>query len=101
MAEHTTVRVEDNRERSRFEAYVDGAPAGFITYRTVPGGIVLVHTEVAPAFAGRGVGGRLAVAALDDVRARGLRLTPQCPFIASYIARHPEYADLVDETARP
>ena len=60
--------------------------------------IVLVHTEVAPAVEGRGVGSRLVSAALDDIRARGLRLVPICPFVRAYLGRHPEYADLL---ARP
>jgi GCN5-related N-acetyl-transferase len=41
-------------------------------------------------------GGRLARAALDDARARGLVVMPFCPFIAAYIERHlDEYGDLV------
>ena len=54
-----------------------------------------MHTVTLPEFAGKGVGTRLATGALDDVRARGLKLTPQCPFIAAFIKRHPAYADLV------
>ncbi len=56
---------------------------------------MFTHTEVFPEFEGKGVGSRLATGALDDVRARGLKLTPQCPFISAYIKRHPAYADLV------
>jgi hypothetical protein len=41
------------------------------------------------------VGGALASWALDDARVRGLSITPFCPFVASYIRHHPEYADLV------
>jgi predicted GNAT family acetyltransferase len=54
-----------------------------------------VHTEIEPAFDGRGLGGQLARAALDDVRRRGVRAVARCPFIAGYIERHPEYQDLV------
>jgi len=39
--------------------------------------------------------------ALDDVRERGsLRVVPQCPFIRSWIEKHPEYADLVSGEER-
>jgi predicted GNAT family acetyltransferase len=63
---------------------------------------VLVHTEVAPSAEGAGVGSRLVRGALDDVRARGLRVAPLCPFVREYIRRHPEYADLVgDDPATP
>jgi predicted GNAT family acetyltransferase len=64
-------------------------------YRLDGGTIRFVHTQVEPAFEGRGLGSRLAKAALDEVRSRGLKAVPQCPFIAGYIARHPEYQALV------
>ena len=57
---------------------------------------MFTHTEVADRFEGRGVGGALARAALDDVRDRGERAVPICPFIAEWIQRHPDYDDLVD-----
>ena len=46
-------------------------------------------------FEGHGVGSRLVQGALDDLRARGLAVVPLCPFVAGFIDRHPEYADLV------
>ena len=61
----------------------------------VPGAVVLVHTEVDDAFEGHGVGGHLAAGALDDLRARGVKVEPLCPFIVRYIERHPEFSDLV------
>jgi predicted GNAT family acetyltransferase len=58
--------------------------------------VVFIHTEVAPEFEGRGVGGALAKGALEDVRAGGqYDVIPLCPFIKGYIEKHPEYADLV------
>ena len=89
------VRVIDQPDEQRFEVYVDGALAGFAEYVPRPGRLIFTHTEVDPDFEGRGVGGALAGAALDDVRRRGLRATPRCPFIAEYIRRHEAYADLV------
>ena len=74
---------------------MDGALAGFAFYRLRPGRIVFVHTEIDDAYAGRGLGGQLARAALDAARARGLTVRPDCPFIKGWIAKHPEYADLV------
>jgi|HubBroStandDraft_4_1064222.scaffolds.fasta_scaffold775139_1 predicted GNAT family acetyltransferase len=93
--EPATVRISDNRARHRYEAHVDGVLAAYATYELAPGRIVFRHTQTEPAFEGHGVGSALAEAALDDVRARGLLVIPQCPFFASYIARHPEFADLV------
>jgi uncharacterized protein len=89
------VRVADNSEEHRYEAFVDEELAGHILYRFQSGLITLVHTEVDPAFEGRGIGSGLVAAALDDIRSRDLELVPICPFVRRYIARHPEYADLV------
>ncbi|HUG48836.1 MAG TPA: GNAT family N-acetyltransferase [Candidatus Limnocylindria bacterium] len=91
-----TVEVRDNPEASRFEIHFDGNLAGFSAYIVRPTRLVFTHTEVDEALEGRGLGSKLAQGALDDVRRRGLRITPRCPFIAAYIRRHPEYADLVD-----
>ncbi|MEU8170134.1 GNAT family N-acetyltransferase [Micromonospora sp. NPDC049004] len=89
--------VEDNPAKNRFEILVDDALAGFTAY--VPRGEVLVftHTEVDRAFQGKGVGGALIRGTLDQVRTRGGRVVPQCPFVAAFIDKHPEYADLVAE----
>jgi predicted GNAT family acetyltransferase len=91
------IEIRNNPERSRYEAHLGGAVAGFAAYRMRgnPADIVVfTHTEVDPAYEGEGVGSALAKAALDDVRLRGLGLVAMCPFISAYIRRHPEYADL-------
>ena len=67
-------------------------------YELAPGVITFLHTEVDPAFEGQGIGSALASSVLDDVRARGLRVVARCPFIAAYIRRHREYADLLLRT---
>lgn len=95
MTDASDVAVADNPARHRYEARCDDELAGFVDYRLRSGSIVLTHTEVFPQFEGRGVGGRLAAHALDDARARGLAVVPQCPFIGEYIRDHPDYADLV------
>lgn len=87
--------VSNDTDRSRYEISVDGQLAGFAAYRVTDGSVVLTHTEIEPEFENRGLGGRLAKAALDDIRRQGTTVTPQCPFIAGYIDRHEEYADLV------
>ena len=87
--------VTDNPEAQRYEGRVGGALAGTVDYYRRPGLITVVHTEVREAFAGEGVGSLLVAGMLDDIRARGLKVVPMCPFTRSYLERHPEYADLV------
>jgi len=89
-----SIEIRDVPERSRYELLVDGVVAGISVYRLRDGVMTFEHTEVDAAFEGRGLGSRLAAFALDDVRSRGLRIRVECPFIRSYIRRHPEYADL-------
>lgn len=91
--ERTVVHVP---ERSRYELRIGDDVVGRVTYRRDGERIVLEHTVVDQQRRERGLGSTLARGALDDLRAEGLRLVPQCPFIASYVRRHPEYADLVD-----
>ena len=58
------------------------------------------HTEVLPAFEGKGLAARLTRHALDDVRAQGLWAIPVCDYVVGYIRKHPEYGNLVHPQAR-
>ncbi|MCF6506463.1 N-acetyltransferase [Blastococcus sp. MG754426] len=92
--------VVDDRAAGRFEVLVDGQVAGYAEYRRRGPSVAFTHTVVEPEFEGRGVGSALARGALDAVRAEGASVLPFCPFIRSWIQRHPGYADLVPEARR-
>lgn len=89
------LQVADNPDAQRFEARLGGRVVGFSEYRRVADRVVFLHTEVEPQVEGQGIGSRLVAGALDDVRGRGLHVTPRCPFVADFIERHPDYQDLV------
>lgn len=91
----TQPRVTDNPQASRYELWLGSTRAGLIQYRAKPGTVLLVHTEIDPAFEGQGLGEQLVAGALADLRARGLKLVPLCPFVRAYLRRHPDQADLV------
>ena len=93
----SAVTVRDNPAELRYEALRGDQLLGEIRYRTEPGLVVLVHTEVTSSAEGTGVGSKLVAGALDDIRSRRLRVVPLCPFVAAYIRRHPEYAALVTQ----
>jgi predicted GNAT family acetyltransferase len=93
------IHVNDNWDRSRYEISLDGKLAGFVAYSRQDDTITLIHTEIDDAFEGHGLGSKLARGALDDIRARGLRVVPKCPFIAKFIREHEEYGDLVAASA--
>lgn len=91
------IEVTDNTATHRFEVVLDGQVA-FAEYQLVDHGIILPHTVVPEAFAGKGVGSALAKAALGYARERQLKVIPLCPFIAGYIRKHPEWNDIVHDT---
>jgi predicted GNAT family acetyltransferase len=95
VADTPAVEVVEAPERSRYLAMVDGEEAGFAAYRLRGERMVFTHTEVSPAYEGRGVASELAKGALDDVRRRDLRMVLVCPFMTTYVQRHPEYSDLM------
>ncbi|MCL2780739.1 MAG: N-acetyltransferase [Actinomycetia bacterium] len=83
---------------SRYEAILDGQLVGLadFTTRSAPGRpdtVVITHTE--SRLEGRGIASALVRAVLDDLRARNSLVVPACPFVAKYIERHPEHADLL------
>jgi uncharacterized protein len=88
------VAIVDEPGEQRYIARLGERVVGFAEYRKVQGRLILFHTEVDPSVEGRGVGSRLASGVLEDIRSRGLKVTIKCPFIAAYVARHPQYADL-------
>ena len=79
--------VRNNSAENRYEVWADGELAGYTQYVLRRGRIAFLHTEVYEAYEGMGLGSRLAQAALDDARARGLVVMPFCPFIAGFIER--------------
>jgi predicted GNAT family acetyltransferase len=87
--------VIDAPERERYEAMIDGRLAGVLEYKLRRDRIALVHTEVLPAFEGRGVAATIVRFALGDARRRGLRVIATCPYVKRYLQRHPEDLDIV------
>lgn len=89
------ITISNAAEQHRYEAFIDGQLAGYCEYNLLGDAIMFAHTEVLPAYEGHGVGSALARHALDDARANGRHVIPVCQFIAAYIRKHRDYADLV------
>jgi predicted GNAT family acetyltransferase len=86
--------VTNNPAASRFEILTDQG-AAILAYRNRGDDLDLVHTEVPKALEGRGYAAALATAALAHARREGIKIIPSCPYVKTYLQRHPEYADLV------
>jgi predicted GNAT family acetyltransferase len=80
--------------RGRFEIHQDGHVA-FLEYNLTGKVLELIHTEVPQALEGRGLAAELAKSALDWARENGAKVDVICDFVAAYLKKHPEYADLV------
>ncbi len=95
------LNVVDDPQNRRFVLESDGEVAE-LEYEVFDDRMVLVHTEVPSALAGRGIGGNLVEAAVQRARAASLAVEPQCRFARGWLRRHPEVvgALTVDWTAR-
>ena len=90
------VKITDDDTAHRYVIAADGTTVGEIVYGFRQGRRVLLHTAVDPELQGKGIAGAAVAALLDRSRQLGERVVPLCRFVAVYIARHPEYDDLVD-----
>lgn len=92
--------VTDNPDEHRWEVHLGGELAGFAAYEAGDGIVDFTHTEVFEQFSGKGLAQELARRSLDETRSRGDQVLPHCAFYAKYIAKNPEYVDLVPEDRR-
>ena len=93
--------VVKDTEAGRYELNADGGLAGIALYEEDGDRITFVHTVIAQAFQGRGLGVRLTRAALDDARRRGQTIVPECPYIADLLQTHRDWDDIVDPAHLP
>lgn len=87
--------VVENPEQNRFELALDGGTA-LVAYRRDGERLVLVHTEVPSEFAGQGVGSKLAKGVFELLRTSGRKAVVRCEFLKGWLAKHPDYNDVVD-----
>ncbi|MFB7571270.1 GNAT family N-acetyltransferase [Streptomyces sp. NPDC056165] len=92
----TAATVQRADAKHRYEILVDGKRAGLTAYRDRGEQRVFYHTEIDDAFAGQGLASRLVQEALTDVRESGKRIVPVCPYVAKFLKRHEEFADITD-----
>ena len=84
-----------NAATQRYEAKQGGQVIAFIEYRDDSSVRSLTHTKVNPDLEGQGIGSQLVKFALEEIKSSGSSLVPVCPFVATYVQRHREYAELV------
>jgi uncharacterized protein len=90
----TSPVITHDAEHTRFTADTQFGEAA-LEYMRDGERIIFTHTGVPPEVEGQGLGAALAKAGLEYARDEGLVVRPMCPFVASYVERHPEYQTLL------
>lgn len=92
--------ITDNPDVRRFDAHLDGELVGFMEYIPLVGKIIATHTEVSPEHEGKGYGSQLVRGVIAHLRSDGRLMQPMCPYVTSWLRRHPEEADVVDRSTQ-
>lgn len=88
--------VNHNADTRRFETEAADGALAFLDYTIERNRITLEHTFVPDQLRGKGVAANLARAALSEARQHHWRVIAHCPYVAGFIKRHPDFADLVE-----
>ncbi|MDQ1739280.1 MAG: uncharacterized protein QOE53_932 [Pseudonocardiales bacterium] len=95
MSADEDISISKNEAAGRYELRLGGRRVGLADFYRRGNTVVIPHTETLPEYGGRGLASRLVRYCLDDIRDQQLRVDPACPFVAAYLRKHPEYADLL------
>ena len=87
------LKVVRNPEQNRFEVELEGQLAK-LDYLVDGDSIIMTHVGVPYEFRGHGVAGVITKAGLEYAKAKSLRVIPMCSYVAAYIRRNPQYAEL-------
>ncbi len=88
------LKVEDNQSKNRFEANIEGQIA-IITYEKQGNTLKLIHTEVPETLKGKGIASQMVKKVLNSIQNSGYKMDPVCPFIKSYVEKHPEWKSIL------
>lgn len=88
---------QTNREtKGEFIATFDGNKAGEMTYSWAGADkIIIDHTEVEPAYNGKGVGKEMVYKAVEFARENNLKIIPLCPFATATFKKNEEIRDVL------
>ena len=93
-----SITREDKPTGGRYVARVEGKPDAEMTYSKAGEKILIVdHTGVPEDLGGMGVGKALVEHMVMDVRARGLKIVPLCPFTRATLEKHKEWQDILKD----
>jgi predicted GNAT family acetyltransferase len=89
---------EDKPSGGRYVARVEGRPDAEMTFSKAGEKILIIdHTSVPDELGGMGIGKALVEHMVHDVRARGLKVVPLCPFTNATLRKNPEWQDVLKD----
>lgn len=88
--------VSHNSAQFRFESIVEGQLCE-LNYSRDGKVVSMNHVGVPQALEGQGIAGAITASALDWARSEKLMVRAQCPYVAAWIRRNPDYQDLLSE----
>jgi len=90
------LEIIHNEAENRFETWIDDQLSK-LDYMQDGDIIVMTHVGVNPEHRGQGVAGKLTQVGLEYAKEKSLRVIPMCSYVAAYIRRNPQYADLMKQ----
>ncbi len=91
-----TVNLELNEKNGNFNITTEGRKIALMTFVFAgPDKIIIDHTEVSPAFNGKGLGKKLIAKAVEVAREKNWKIIPLCPFAKKVFDKTPEYQDVL------
>lgn len=88
--------VFNNEQQMRFEIH-EGDNVGYLEYRFYKKNIAFMHTVVPESMKNKGIASALAVFAFQHAKAIGKKVMVYCPFVSSYMKKHPELREQLDK----
>jgi predicted GNAT family acetyltransferase len=93
--EDVTITRHETADHGEYHAHIPGSDhIGRLTWVLRNGIRVAEHTLVPQEIGGRGVAGKLVEALIEDARAQGFKIDPQCSYVAKAFAKHPKWGSL-------
>jgi len=93
--ESVTIIRHDHGDHGEYVAHVPGSDhIGRLTWVARDGVRAAEHTLVPREIGGRGVAADLVKALVDDARAQGFKIRPDCSYVAAMFDRHPHWLGL-------
>jgi uncharacterized protein len=90
------INQSESGSKGKFQALENGTQIGLMTY-SIAGEdkIIIDHTEVIPAYNGKGIGKKLVVKAVEFARKNNIKILPLCPFARGVFARNKDLRDVL------